>query len=502
MIDWKAEAHLRQGKLLADLTDLLAVPSVKDMRTATPETPLGVESARALAHVLALAEREGLRTVAHKGVVGYAEFGPTAGDGKGGEGSAHNGGGSGGCVSAEYVAVLSHVDVVPATGDWTTPPFAPTVRDGKVYARGALDDKGPAMAAFYALLIVKELGLPLRRRIRLIFGADEETGMACMDTYNKLEPPPIAGFTPDADFPIVHAEKGQVNVRMMMRLSETPYADGAAEDPSLGLASFVSGTAANMVPDTAEAVVQGSRVSLDAIAAAFEQYCTAKKLKGSFRPDVADGAVVFCLEGKSAHGMAPESGNNAGLRLLEFLGLHSFTGVAEQFIRCACELFVGDTSGEALGIACRDDVTGALTVNVGLLRFDRETDEAYFQLNIRFPSCGDGEAIMSIVRGHVEKFGFVLTAPSFKTPHQVPADHPMIRTLQRVYREETGNEATLLSTGGGTYASKLPGCVAFGPLFPGEPDTAHQPDENISIDSLLKMTAIYARAIFELANLE
>lgn len=486
-IDWLEEARGRQDALLRDLSSLLAIPSVKDESSAGPGAPLGEQSARALAWVLELAGKHGLATSALEGIVGYADYDGPESLAEGQENR------------DDYIAVLSHVDVVPASGEWKSPPFEASVRGGRLYARGSLDDKGPALAAFYGLLIVKELGLPLRHRVRLIFGTDEETGMNCMDAYNRHERPPLAGFTPDADFPIVHAEKGQINTGMTLRL--TGDGDGGA---ALKLCRFRSGTAANMVPDAAEAIVHGSKDRLAAVVSEFWSYCSERGLSGSTSTDLQlpECATILRMEGKSAHGMAPEIGVNAGLKLLEFLGSQPLGGDDERFVRGAVELLVPDTDGGALGIACRDEATGALTVNVGLLRYAPSSDEAFFQLNIRFPSSADGEELAAALEERVRPYGFFLTPPIVKPPHEVPADHPMIRALQRIYTEQTGQPATLLSTGGGTYACKLPGCVAFGPLFPGEEDTAHQPDEWISIDSLLRATALYAEAIYELANID
>ncbi len=486
-IDWIEQARRRQDALLRDLSSLLAIPSVKDEASAGPNAPLGRESARALAWTLELAGKHGLSTAEIEGIVGYADY-------DGPESLADNKD-----SKDDYIAVLSHVDVVPASGEWTSPPFVPTIRDGRLYARGALDDKGPALAAFYGMLIVKELGLPLRHRVRLIFGTDEETGMSCMDAYNRHERPPLAGFTPDADFPIVHAEKGQINTAMTLRLSGSD--EGEAE---LRLCGFRSGFAANMVPDAAEAIVHGSPERLAAVVSEFWSFCSANGLHGTTSTDLqlSECSTVLRMAGKSAHGMMPEIGVNAGLRLLEFLGSQPLGGDDERFVRGAVELLVPDTSGEALGISCRDEATGALTVNVGLLRYAPTAGEAFFQLNIRFPACANGEQLVGKLEERLRPYGFQLTPPTLKPPHEVPAEHPMIRALQRIYTEQTGHTATLLSTGGGTYACKLPGCVAFGPLFPGEEDTAHQPDESISIDSLLRATALYAEAIYELANID
>jgi len=527
-IDWLGEARRRQDALLRDLSSLLAIPSVKDDATTGPGKPRGIESARALEWMLGLAARHGFGTANIEGIVGFAEYGgpgslaDDADDSDTGA-SAEYGGSTRFAVAGEkrdaadsdgergYIAMLSHVDVVPAGGEWTSPPFEAAIRDGKLYARGALDDKGPTIAAYYGLLIVKELGLPMKHRARLIIGTDEETGMHCMDAYNRHEPAPLAGFTPDADFPIVHAEKGQVNTRLTLVAEEASGASSAAPDrggygSALRLAGFHSGTAANMVPDAAEAIVQGSPERLKTLVSDFRAFCFARGYDGeaawTTRGSDSDRAAALRMAGESAHGMAPETGINAGFRLIEFLSDQPLAGDGGRFVRGAAGLLARETSGEALGIACRDDTMGALTVNVGLLRYHPDAGEAFFHLNIRYPSCTDDETIVSTMREKIEPYGFTLTPPDVKRPHEVPAGHPMVRALQTVYAGQTGQEAKLLTTGGGTYACKLANCVAFGPLFPGEEDTAHRPDEWISIDSLLRSTALYAEAIYELANLD
>jgi len=126
----------------------------------------------------------------------------------------------------DYIRVLAHVDVVPAPREWITPSYEPTIRDGKLYARGTIDDKGPGMAAFYALKILKDLGLPLKRKIRMIYGTDEESGMRCVQHYLDVEPVPTYGFSPDNEFPIVYAEKEQINVKLTLKNIVNGYPDG------------------------------------------------------------------------------------------------------------------------------------------------------------------------------------------------------------------------------------------------------------------------------------
>lgn len=551
--------------MLADLQALLAIPSVKDEATAGLDAPCGQAVAQALDYMLELARSHGMITEKLEGIVGYAAYGGNAADGVGDR-----------AEDDGYVAVLTHLDVVPPGDGWTSPPFEPQIREGRLYARGALDDKGPAMASLYALLAIQSLGLPLRRQVRLIWGTDEESGMSCMDAYNRLQPAPIAGFTPDADFPVIHAEKGQVNARMTLEPNRNPE---TPESPaSLRLLSFRAGRAANMVPDEAEAVISGPAARLADIAGKYGTYlrgeiggsseidegqtgeaddpvmpvepsklgetselsnpaepsnpvepveqpcklgepsefgesvepCEPVEPSNPDKPsnlaepvkpgEPGSAKLILRLHGRSVHGMVPHEGINAGLRLLRFLRECEWSGAAHAFVRDLDRLLFDDFEGRALGIAGSDELTGPLTVNASLFAYEPSTQQAGVHLNIRHPIGMEPEEIVARLSERLSAIGWRLEPGSLKRPHAVPADHPLVTTLQRVYREQTGQPATLLSTGGGTYAAKLASGVAFGPLFPGEYDSAHQPDESIALDSLFRATALYARAIYELAN--
>lgn len=467
-IDWQGEVKKRKAPLLDDLVELLRIQSVKDLSTSTEEKPMGKEIGEVLEHMLARSVSEGFAVKNIQGYAGYAELG----------------------MADEYTGVLCHLDVVPAPGVWKTPPFDPAIRDGKLYARGAIDDKGPTMAVFYAMKILKALNVPLKRKIRLIFGTDEESGMRCMKKYQEVEGMPEMGFAPDAVFPIVHAEKGQINARLCI-IEERKETDPNA---AFQLLEFVSGERGNMVPDHAAAKVKGSG-SL-AIKEKFARYCEEQGLEGSV--GIEEDAVLLELKGKAAHGMEPFNGVNAGLELAHFLSGFSFSGGAEVFLHFAGGVLYRDFHGENLGIAITDEVTGALTVNVGILRFGEDVS---LQLNIRCPVKANYLRTIEILMEKGREHGLEVDEIREKKPHHVSADHPMVHVMQEAYRQETGGEPELLSTGGATYARFIENGVAFGAVFPGKEMTAHQVNEYIEIDDLLKATAIYARTLYELANL-
>lgn len=477
-MDWMDEVQRRKEELLEDLGGLLRIPSTYDLSTAGPDQPMGAEVARALSYMLELSSREGFRVKNEAGYYGYAEYGPGAPD-------------------DDYIAVLCHLDVVPATGEWTSPPYEPSIRDGKLYARGAIDDKGPTLAAFYALKIVKESGLALKRNIRLIFGTNEENQCRCIEHYKVMEKKPLTGFAPDADFPIVHAEKGQINTRVVLRQIGASASANENDRSGLFLASFFAGGVPNMVPEAARARVAGPEERLEALAEEFRSYLAACGRPGQVL--LEDGEASFHLEGKSAHGMEPDQGINAGLLLIHFLKDYSFQEDAQRFLACTDAYLFEDWRGRALGIASEDEITGPLTINSGIIQYEPE-GESFFHINLRFPVCDDDSRILPQIEKSVGKYGFIVEPPIIKKPHHVDRLHPVIQVLQRVYRDATGEEPKLLSTGGGTYAAHIPNGIAFGPLFPGKVSLAHQPDEFIGLDDLFKSAAMYARAMYELAN--
>ncbi|BBW95200.1 dipeptidase PepV [Geobacillus sp. FSL W8-0032] len=467
-IDWFEEARKRKDELVRELQALVRIPSVRDDRSAGPGAPFGLKVAEALDYLLRRGREEGFRVKNVDGFAGHLEMG--------------NG--------EALIGVLGHIDVVPAGDGWTVDPFAAEVKNGRLYGRGAIDDKGPTVAAFYAMKIVKELGLPLNKRVRLIIGGDEESEWRCVRHYFEHEEMPDVGFVPDADFPIIHAEKGIIDADLIYR------PDGEKEGEGATLVSFQAGRRYNMVPDAAEVVMKGAK-GADEWIRRYEAFCRARGLNGT--ASRADETVTLALEGVSAHGAEPEKGTNAGVALMEFLALLPLDGRSRPFVEFVAATFAGDTRGRRLGLAYRDEASGELTVNVGLLSYDRERGGTV-GLNIRYPVTADGESIRRTLSDKAARSGLTLGRFSDTKPHYVKPDQEWIRTLQRVYEEQTGEPARLLAIGGGTYARALNAGVAFGALFPGRPDVAHQKDEYIDIDDVIKATAIYAQAIYELAR--
>ncbi|HWO75735.1 MAG TPA: dipeptidase PepV [Bacillus sp. (in: firmicutes)] len=466
-INWLDEILKRKDALLEDAFGLLSIESVLDEAQATKEAPLGQGVKEALDYMLNLGERDGFNVKNVDHVAGHIEYGS----------------------GEEIVGILCHVDVVPAGEGWTTPPFSPEIRDGKLYARGAIDDKGPTMAAYYGLKLMKELNLPIKKRVRVIIGTDEESRWRCVKRYFETEEMPQLGFAPDADFPIIHAEKGIADFFLVQKETETV-------NEGIKVLSFKSGQRLNMVPDHAIVQIE-AREEASAIQAQFAEFLQKHQLKGHYSYE--DSVMILKVEGEAAHAMEPNNGTNAGLYLSAFLAELNLDAKAKAYFQFIKNFLFQDTRGQALGLKYSDDITGDLTVNAGVFEYN-DSGKAHIGINIRYPVTFSMEQQLQSLQALLETHGFGLEDFNDLKPQHVEKMSPLIQILKKVYEEQTGEEAKLLTIGGGTYARSLNTGVAFGPLFPGRPDVAHQKDEYIVVDDMLKAAAIYAQAIFELAN--
>ncbi|RLL44847.1 dipeptidase PepV [Oceanobacillus piezotolerans] len=465
-IQWMDEVLKRKDDLIKDLQGLLRIKSVLEEENATADAPLGKGIKDALDFVLNLGEKDGFLSKNVGNLAGHLEMG----EGK------------------ELVGILGHVDVVPEGDGWSVDPYGAVIKDGRIYARGSSDDKGPTMAAYYGMKIVKELGLNLGKRVRLIIGTDEESDWRCVDHYFSKEEMPTTGFVPDADFPIIYAEKGIVDVDVVQ--AESP---GVSDSPFV-LTSFQSGRRYNMVPDYAEAHLS-FQDGINNYDKAYLDYLEENNIEGT--ASAQDGELVFTLVGKSAHGAEPNDGINAGIYLARFLVNLELDEAGKTYTETVAQ-FHNQNRGEVFDIVFEDE-SGDLTINVGVMNYSKESG-GRTGLNMRYPvtfSIEEGKEKMESV---LRKAGLQLENFSDSKPTYVEKEDPLIQTLQKVYEEQTGEKAELLAIGGGTYSRALDKGVAFGALFPGREDVMHQKDEYAYVDDLLKATAIYAQAIYELAK--
>ena len=439
----------QQAPLKAALIELVRIPSVCDEGArADSRQPFGEAIDRALRKALQIAGDLGFRTqYGDGGFYGYAEIG---------EGE-------------ELVGVLGHLDVVPPgrLEDWERDPFDPAEGDGMLYGRGTQDDKGPLLAALFAARALMDAGLKFNKRVRFIFGTDEETLWRCINRYIEKEELPDVGFSPDSRFPLTFAEKGLLQLHL----------EGSNES---GL-RLAGGSAFNAVPDT---MVYQDRRPDD----------LARKLDdlGFAYTRAASGIEIH---GRSAHAMEAEKGINAIARLciaLEAIGVESRT------IRFVAEEIGEDPGATRIFGACADEPSGQLKFNVGKIDIG---DGEQLSIDCRIPVTVPKEKVVAALTAAAAKHGLTTKEFDWLAPLYLPLDHFMIETLMRVYREISGDTVSEpISSGGATYARAMPNCVAFGPLLPGELLTEHQPNERTVLENLYRAMEIYAHAIHELAG--
>lgn len=460
-IDFKQEVLNHKEDLLKDLFELLSVRSILGT-DITEETPFGSGPREALDLILSFGKRDGYKTKLVENKAGHIEVGQ----------------------GEELFGILGHVDVVPVVeADWTSHPFKPEIRDGKIFARGSLDDKGPTMAAYYAVKLLDKLGVKWNKRVRVIVGSDEETGFRCVEAYFKHEEQPASGFTPDAMFPLVYAEKARATFDHKLKFVDE---DGQY---NYKLVKFNGGQVLNMVVASAKAELEGEASD---IKEKFENFLAQEKLEGEVE---VGNTIKLTLKGKAAHGSTPQYGINGATKLAEFLSTLGLDNNGKNFVDYIVEKLANDPFGEKLGINYSDDEMGEATYNYGILEYDLERKIGLVSTDCRHPKKFD---LVDRLNG-IKVDNIDIEVTSTKEAHYVPKDDELVTTLMDVYIKHTGdtkNDAFVL--GGGTYARCLKKGVAFGLLFPGKEDTMHQANEYLEVEDLLLATAIYAEGIYKL----
>ncbi len=441
-------------EMIDTLQKWIRVPSVKG--EAAPGAPFGKEVRSMLDMALADCEQMGFKTQNFDGYIAHADLG---------EGS-----------DEDALAILAHLDVVPEGDGWKYPPYGAVIENGRMYGRGTSDDKGPAVAALYAMKAVKDAGIPLRRKVRLILGCDEESGWEDIAHYNKVATMPRMGFSPDASYPIINIEKGICRLEL----------HGVLSNEGLQVIDFNNGERPNVIPGRASALVAGDAATVAQAEAA------AKKLDIPAEVQLTDKGVSITVTGISGHAAYPETARNANgemLLLLRELGV-------QGDLRLMADKIGLDYKGEGLEVSVSDGISGYLTCNLGIIRAGE--GGVYATLDIRYPVMTNPDMIIKNVSASLPDMR--VDAMEVKEPHHVPAGSELVQKLLDAYHEVTGYERKCLYTGGGTYARSLQEGVAFGASFPQDEDLAHQANEYADIEGLYKNIKIFALAIVKLAG--
>ena len=178
-----------------------------------------------------------------------------------------------------------------------------------ILGRGTIDDKGPAISVLYAMKALKESGVKLSRKIRIIFGTNEATGWGGINYYFDHEKAPTMAFTPDANFPAIYGEKGII----VFDLAQNLESFGCC---GITVKEIKGGNAPNMVPDNAIAILEVEDIK--DFKNKFDRY--KKDNAYPITIDIEKNTVKVTAKGVSAHGSTPENGDNAISYLMDFLG--------------------------------------------------------------------------------------------------------------------------------------------------------------------------------------
>ena len=468
-------------EMIITLQELISIKSVAD--EAVGEAPFGIGVQEAFEYMLNKGKAEGFPVENIDNYGGHIDFGGYI---LGEEGEIIG-------TSDEIMGILGHLDVVPEGKDWDFDPYGGQIVDGKIYGRGTIDDKGPVVAAFYAMKALKDAGFIPEKKVRLILGLDEETGWKGMDYYLKKVEAPTFGFTPDGEFPAIHGEMGILIFELAKKLTKSP-----AKTKGISVRSITGGNAANMVADHARAVLRAE--SYDEIR---EKLAAFKKETGYHISAKGIGkSLEITTQGISAHGARPGSGLNAISILMDFLAQISFENEdMNEFVEFYENHIGFDLCGDKLGCGLYDEPSGKLILNVGVVNVDDEA--ARLTINIRYPVTMTDEMVYEAMLPIVNKYNMGIVKEKHQEPIYVSTDNEMVCTLMDIYKKHTKDmECKPLVIGGGTYARAVKNTIAFGANFPGEPELAHQKNENISIENLVKIAKIYADAIYELTKPE
>ena len=426
------------------LSDLIAIPSVKG--EPEKDAPYGKHPKQALTYFLDRASSDGFITENVGNKAGFVQWG----------------------TKGPLVAVLGHLDVVPEGSNWNTDAFTLTSDDKTFYGRGVVDDKGPVVSAYMAMLRFKENHPDPDYRVRLIVGTDEEHGSSCMARYCETEELPDIGFTPDAEFPCIFAEKGIYQ----MHFEAIPD----------GKFTLHGGNAANMVPPYCECI------------------------------DLITNKGI-CTKGVQAHASHPDLGINAIDLMLDKIDPSI---LSSSPLLLLMKKYFSKESSTPFSSFFGSDTSGSMTTNVGIV--DISTDHAGLHVDIRFPVTLDAIDVRKKLDEIASEYGVRVVDDSVQPPLFKDKESKQISVLSDIYNSccesfaflpeeaearerEISKTAEPIAIGGGTYARTMPNIVAFGPQLPWAKDQCHQANESILKENLYLLVPMYEEALEKLGEI-
>jgi len=460
-IDFKQIVLDNKDYIIKTLQELLRIRSVYDEETITPDMPFGKGINDALKYMENLALKDGFEVLNDDGYALDITYG--------------NG--------TKTVGILCHLDVVPEGSNWQYPPYEARIVDNKIFARGSTDDKGPLIASYFALKFIKDANIRLKNKIKLILGTDEETNWRGINHYLSKYPVPDFGFSPDCSFPLVYGEKG----RMAIDLGEKNV--NGCQRKTDALISLKGGERYNVVIDEAIAIARINK------AQEFFKYLEENHLEGDLKE--INSKFVYTVKGVAAHAMEPNAGVNAGTHLCNFFKDYSSNPLVSYVAKCHhLDHFLKN-----MKLDYNDYEMGPLTCNIGIIDISESTSRV--TLDIRYPERTNIDDFKKVYHSIIDSYGLEITSFNHKTPHYVSPNSKLVKVLYDAYVKNTNDLVNKpFTVGGGTYASIMPKGVAYGMGFPHEEELAHQRNEYLDIDSLIKGILIYIDAIIATGEMD
>ena len=437
-MDFNTEVLKYKDDFLKDLNTLVSYESVRDESTKAENAPFGKNCRDVLDAMLDMAKRDGFEAKDIDGYAGVVEYGQ----------------------GEETFGVLGHLDIVPLGEGWTKDPLKVTLENGYIFGRGVMDDKGPALAGYYALKMIRDLNIPLKKRVMLITGCDEESGMECMNYYVDHAEVPQMGFVPDANFPVIYGEKGGLHV-------------GLVSSDATVIKKLHAGSRPNIVIGKADVTVDVMSYQQEDL---FKFYCATQGVKGSIKR--SEDGVTLHIDGAFAHAAMPYNGVNAAVLLLNFIGEAYDDQLSKDLY-----FLLKDWMGKPVGIEKDGLYMSFLTMNTGIVNM--ENNETDILIDIRYPN----DAACANLTSNIKAENRGDSKPLFVDP-----DSRLVKDLMSVYQKYTGDTFSCpITIGGGTYARKFENFVSYGPELPNEVietdafvGGCHQRDEGIKLDNLLQ----------------
>lgn len=476
--------------IISKTIEFVKIPSVKPEKPINGN-PLGPDIIKALEFIGHCTEKLNLsfRTIDNQ--VGIIEYGD----------------------ADESLGFLLHIDVVPPGDGWDEKPFSGKLKDGYLWGRGSIDDKSAGISTLYALYTLKMMNIPLKKKIILIFGTDEETGdWNGIKTFLNHEKAPDINIVPDSTFPITNGEKGFSNVQIYAKNNEISSGEYV-------LKSLEGGTRANIVPDKCVAYLctekENAIDEINTIIKKFKDVNLDLNAEVGFALDYNDtqnltsanpNDIVITTKGFAAHSSEPQKGINAIIHMIHILThLNLGQNNAVTLIQFLHRTIGLDMFGEGLNIYEDHPFLGTTTVSIGTISCSENDAEAVF--NIRFPLPMTKEILFQRLNDTVNTFcvdnnvniQLEMSAHTLD-PLFVSPESDFLKDLAFAYSLATGQKADFKSIGGTTYAKSMPNSVSFGPLMENELSLAHQPNERILTSSIIRNTVIFSIVMIYLAG--